>query len=95
MIKRLVFLITLSALLSGCYMAPLALLGPASTNFKTASLVHSAVGTSANFIIKKSTGKTLGEHAIEIVTEETLQQTFFPQSTYPEIEESLEYNKIK
>ena len=38
MIKRLFLLTALSVLLSGCFMAPMALVGPAMSGFSTASL---------------------------------------------------------
>ena len=63
MIKRLLFLTTLSVLLSGCFMAPMALVGPAVSGFSPASIVQSSLTTGANYMVKKSTGKTITEHA--------------------------------
>ena len=45
-------------------MLPMALIGPATSSFSTASIVQSAVTTTANHLVKKSTGKTITEHAI-------------------------------
>ena len=78
MIKKLVFLITLSLLLSGCYMIPLALVTPAASNFTTASIFKSGVTTTANFLVKKSTGKSISEHALAAVGADILQQAYFP-----------------
>ena len=77
MIKKLLVVTTLSVLLSGCFMAPLALLGPATSGFSTASIIQSGVTTGANYMVKKSTGKTIAEHAITIINREDIyQQTF-------------------
>ena len=79
MIKRLLLIVTMSVAVSGCFMAPLALLGPASSGFSTASLIQSGVTTGANYMVKKSTGKTIGEHAINSLSKNALQQTYFPK----------------
>ena len=63
-------------------MAPLALIGPATSGFSTASIIQSGVTTGANYMVKKSTGKTIGEHAIIAInnsTNGTLQQTYLPK----------------
>ena len=58
-------------------MAPLALIGPASSGFSTASIIQSGVTTGANYVMKKSTGKTIAEHAISIINRKDIyQQTF-------------------
>ena len=81
MIKRLLMLATLGVLLSGCYMVPMALIGPASSGFSTASIIQSGVTTSAGYLVQKSTGKTIAEHAFDIIEEDILQQSFFPKQT--------------
>ena len=43
MIRRLFLLTALSALLSGCFMAPMALVGPAMSGFSTASIIQSGL----------------------------------------------------
>ena len=80
MIKRLLLVVTLGVLVSGCFMAPLALIGPVTSGFSTASLIQTGVSTGANFIVKKGTGKTIGEHAFEAITKDTIQQTYFPKN---------------
>ena len=80
MIKRLLLVVTLGVLLSGCFMAPLALIGPATSGFSTASILQAGVSSGANFMVKKGTGKTIGEHAFDAITKETLQQTYFPRN---------------
>ena len=80
MIKRLLLMVSLGMLLSGCFMAPLALLGPATSGFSTASIIQASVSSGANYMVKRSTGKTIGEHAIDALSTEPLQQTYFPKS---------------
>ena len=81
MIKRLCLIVAVGVTVSGCFMAPLALMGPAASGFSTASIIHSGVTTGANYMVKKSTGKTIAEHAITIINREDIyQQTFV--STY-------------
>ena len=59
MIKRLLVIAVLGVTVSGCFMAPLALIGPISSGFSTASLIQTGVTTGANYVVKKSTGKTI------------------------------------
>ena len=79
MIKRLLLLVTLGALLSGCFFAPLALIGPATSGFSTASLIQAGVSSGANFVVNKSTGKTISEHAIDVINKDIYKQTFLPK----------------
>ena len=83
MIKRLLLIVTLGVTLSGCFMAPMALIGPATSGFTTASIVQSGVTTGAGYLVKKSTGKSIGEHALDAINKEVLQQTYFPKSKTP------------
>ena len=77
MIKRLFLIVALSVTVSGCFMAPLALIGPASSGFSTASIIQSGVTTGANYMVKRSTGKTITEHAVAIINSKNIyQQTF-------------------
>tara|TARA_Y100000590_G_scaffold466040_2_gene640116 strand:+ start:567 stop:800 length:234 start_codon:yes stop_codon:yes gene_type:complete len=46
-------------------MVPMAFIGPATSGFTTASLIQSGVTTTANFVVKEKTGKTISEHAFE------------------------------
>jgi len=59
-------------------MAPMALIGPATSGFTTASLVQSGVTSTANYMIKKTTGKSIGEHALDTLNQDILKQTYFP-----------------
>ena len=83
MLKRLLLIATVGVLLSGCFMAPMALIGPATSGFTTASLVQSGMTTSASYLVKKSTGKSIGEHALHAINKEVLQQTYLPKNNTP------------
>ena len=80
MIKRLLLVVTLGVMLTGCFMAPLALIGPATSGFSTASIIQAGVSSGANYMVKKGTGKTIGEHAFDAISRETIQQTYFPRN---------------
>ena len=93
MIKRLLALAALGVLLSGCYMVPMALIGPAANGFTTASLIQSSLTTSASYGVKKITGKTISEHAFDAINgdlENVMQQTYFPKK-----ENNTNYSKLK
>ena len=81
MIKRLFLLTTLGVLLSGCFMVPMAFIGPAVSGFSTASIAQSAVTTGASFMVKKNTGKTISEHAYEVIGGDinVMKQSYFPE----------------
>ena len=80
MIKRLLVIAVLGLAVSGCFMAPLALIGPATSGFSTASLIQSGISTGANYVVKQSTGKTITEHVIESISLETIKQSYVPQN---------------
>ena len=79
MFKKLLLIVTLGVTVSGCFMAPMALIGPATSGFTTASILQSGVTTGAGYLVKKSTGKSIGEHAIDAINKDVLQQTYFPK----------------
>ena len=88
MIRRLFLLTTLSVLLSGCFIAPMALVGPAMSGFSTASIIQSGLSTGASYMVKKTTGKTLGQHAIEAILspdETSIKQSYFPKNSRPSL----------
>ena len=80
MIRRLLLIAVLGVTVSGCFMVPMAFVGPATSGFSTASLIQSGVTTGANYMVKKSTGKTIAEHAIISLNKDVMQQTYFPTS---------------
>tara|TARA_Y100000590_G_scaffold463069_1_gene628849 strand:+ start:1175 stop:1405 length:231 start_codon:yes stop_codon:yes gene_type:complete len=61
-------------------MVPMALVGPAASGWSTASIMQSAATTSANYLIKKSTGKTIAQHAYDSLNGDVLKQTYFPKN---------------
>ena len=79
MIRKLLVIATLGTLLSGCYMVPMALVGPVTSGYSTVSLIQSGVTTGANFMVKKSTGKTLAEHVMETLNKDISQQAYLPK----------------
>ena len=79
MIKKLLLIGATGVLLSGCFMvAPLALVGPAASGFSTASIIQSGITSGANYMVKKSTGKTITQHAIQAINRDTVQQSYLP-----------------
>ena len=80
MIKRMILIVTMGVALSGCFMAPLALIGPATSGFSTASIIQAGVSSGANYMVKKSTGKTIGEHAIDTINRDVFQHTYLPKN---------------
>ena len=97
MIKRLLVIAVLSVFVSGCFMAPLALIGPATSGFSTASLIQSGVTTGANYVVKKSTGKTITEHVMQSLKKDIVKQSYAPKENEPSkiLKQSNQpYNKI-
>ena len=80
MIKRVLAFMALGVLMSGCFMAPMALIGPVTSGFSTASLIQSGATTTLNYMVKKSTGKTIAEHTIEALSENILKQSYLPKN---------------
>ena len=60
-------------------MAPLALIGPMSSGFTTASIIQSGVTSGAGYIIKQTSGKSVSEHVMEAINKDILQQAFVPK----------------
>ena len=79
MIKRLLLIVTLGVVLSGCFMVPMAFVGPAVSGFSTASIAQSAVTTGASYMVKKSTGKTIAEHAYDTINPDIMKQSYMPE----------------
>jgi len=79
MIKRIIIIATIGVTLSGCFVAPLALIGPATSGFSTASIIQAGVSSGASYMVKKSTGKTIGEHALDAINKDIFQHTYLPK----------------
>jgi len=91
MIKRLLVIAVLGVGLSGCFMAPMALIGPATSGFSTASIIQSGVTTGANYMVKKSTGKTISEHVRQSLKGDIISQSYAPKKILNEkLKESYE-----
>ena len=80
MLKKLAVTSAMLVMLSGCYMVPMALVGPVTSGFSTASIIQAGVSSGTNYMVKKSTGKTIGEHAIGVINKEAMQQSYFPKN---------------
>ena len=79
-------------------MIPMAFIGPAASNFTTASIMQSAVTNGAGYLVKKSTGKSIAEHVIEAVNEDSAYQTYLPTQRnkyFPQIIKILPKSKPK
>ena len=79
MFKRLLLIATLGWAVSGCYMVPMALIGPMTSGYSTASLIQTGFATGANLVIKKSTGKAISEHVFDSISGDVFKQTYFPK----------------
>ena len=79
MIKTLLVLTALGVMISGCFMVPMAFIGPAASGFSTASLAQSAVTTGASYMVKKNTGKTITEHAFDTINPDIFKQSYIPK----------------
>ena len=79
MFKRLLLITVMGVALSGCYMIPMAFIGPVTSGFSTASIIQSGVTSGASYMVKKTTGKTISEHAYEALNGDILQQAYVPQ----------------
>ena len=95
MVKKIIILIGLGVTLSGCFMAPMAFIGPASSGFTTSSLIQSGFTSSANFLVKKSTGKTIAEHAFASISKDILEQTYMPKELTQPTSQKLIKNILK
>ena len=76
MFRRLLLVAVLGVTVSGCFMAPIAFIGPAASGFSTASIIQSGVTTGASYMVQKTTGKTIGQHAYDAMSRDVLQQTY-------------------
>jgi hypothetical protein len=76
--KRIILISVAGLLMSGCYMVPLAFIGPATSGFTATSMMQAAVTSSANHIVKKTTGKTFSEHAFDVINEDNITLGYFP-----------------
>ena len=78
MIKRLVLISVVGLLVSGCYMVPLAFIGPATSGFTASSMMQAAISTTANHMVIKTTGKSFSEHAFDAINMDDITLGYFP-----------------
>ena len=78
--KRILLISIAGLLMSGCYMVPLAFIGPATSGFTTTSMMQAAISTSANHVIKKATGKSFSEHAFDTINMDDITLGYFPSN---------------
>ena len=79
MIIRLLALTMLGVMLSGCFMVPMAFVGPVVSGFSTASITQSIITTGASYMVKKNTGKTITEHVLGTINDGAIEQSYFPK----------------
>ena len=91
MICRLLALATLGVLLSGCFMVPMAFIGPATSGFSTASIVQAGVGIA----VKQSTGKSISEHALSALDINIMQQSYLPKNNATTLSRASKPKPIK
>ena len=80
MIKKLLLISTMGLFVSGCYMVPLAFIGPATSGFTASSVMQAAISTTANHMVKKTTGKSFSEHALDAVNMDDITLGYFPSN---------------
>ena len=78
MIKKLLLVSAMGLFVSGCYMVPLAFIGPATSGFTASSVMQAAISTTAKNIVKKTTGKTFSEHAFDAINMDDIALGYFP-----------------
>ena len=78
MIKKILLVSAMGLLVSGCYMVPLAFIGPATSGFTASSVMQAALSTTANHIVTKTTGKSFSEHAFDAINVDDLTMGYFP-----------------
>ena len=77
-IKKLLLVSAMGLLVSGCYMVPLAFIGPATSGFTASSVMQAAISTTANHMVKKATGKSFSEHAFDAINMDDITLGYFP-----------------
>ena len=80
MIKRILLVSAMGLLVSGCYMVPLAFIGPATSGFTASSVMQAAISSTANHMVKKTTGKSFSEHAFDAINMDDITFGYFPSN---------------
>ena len=80
MIKKLLLVSAMGLFVSGCYMVPLAFIGPATSGFTASSVMQAAITSTANHMVKKATGKSFSEHAFDAVNMDDIILGYLPSN---------------
>ncbi len=80
MIKKLLLVSAMGLFVSGCYMVPLAFIGPATSGFTASSVMQAAITTTANHMVVKATGKSFSEHAFDAISMDDVTLGYFPSN---------------
>ena len=81
MIKKLLLVSAMGLFVSGCYMVPLAFIGPATSGFTASSMMQAAISTTADHMVKKATGKSFSEHAFDAINvDDDITLGYFPEN---------------
>ncbi len=80
MIKKLLLVSAMGLFVSGCYMVPLAFIGPATSGFTASSMMQAAISTTANHMVKTATGKSFSEHAFDSLDMGDITLGYFPEN---------------
>ena len=78
--KRILLISVVGLLMSGCYMVPLAFIGPATSGFTTSSIMQAAATSTANHMVKKATDRTFSEHAMDTLDMNKISLGYFPSN---------------
>ena len=78
MVKRILLISVMGLLLSGCFMVPLAFIGPATSGYTASSVMQAAITSTANHMVKKATGKSFSEHAFDAINMDDVILGYFP-----------------
>ena len=80
MIKKLLLVSAMGLFVSGCYMVPLAFIGPATSGFSASSVIQATISSTANHMVKKATGKSFSEHAFDAINTDDITLGYFPSN---------------
>ena len=80
MLKKLLLVSAMGLFVSGCYMVPLAFIGPATSGFTASSVMQAAITSTANHMVKKATGKSFSEHAFDAINMDDITLGYFPSN---------------
>ena len=58
-------------------------------------IIQSGISSSANYIVKKSTGKSITEHAIQTIDSQTLKTSYFPEIKKVQKIDKLKHRNLK